>query len=132
MFRVLLAAAVAVAQESYYADYPSYDYGTEAPGTDAPTTIQSSTARPFTTAATTVQATAGEILNDFVATDAPAAAEEEEEVVDMMGRSLFNGFPQQRNAPVEINSISNLSGELQADQTFKIKWETDVTHTKYD
>lgn len=133
MFRVLLAAAVAVAQESYYADYPSYDYGTEAPGTDAPTTIQSSTARPFTTAATTVQATAGEILNDFVATDAPAtaAAEEEEEAVDMMGRSLFNGFPQQRNAPVEINSISNLSGELQADQTFKIKWETDITHTNF-
>lgn len=134
MFRVLIAAAVAVAQESYYADYPSYDYGTEAPGTDAPTTIQTSTARPFTTAAMTVQATAGEILNDFVATDAPATAaaeEEEEEAVDMMGRSLFNGFPQQRNEPAEMSRISNLSGELQADQTFKIKWENDVTHFNY-
>ena len=139
MFRVLLAAAVAVAQETYgdyYADYPSYDYGTDAPAT----TGAASTARPFTTAAATTQAaptTIVDMMNDFVATDAPATAaaeaeavEEEEEGLEAMGRSLgFNPFGQVRTEPTPIVDINNMSGELLAGGDFKLKWEWEATHS---
>jgi hypothetical protein len=141
MFRVLLAAAVAVAQETYgdyYADYPSYDYGTDAPVT----TGAASTARPFTTAAATTQAaptTIVDMMNDFVATDAPATAaaeaeavEEEEEGLEAMGRSLgFNPFGQVRTEPTPIVDINNMSGELLAGGDFKLKWEWEATHDTY-
>ena len=141
MFRVLLAAAVAVAQETYgdyYADYPSYDYGTDAPAT-VPATAPA-TARPFTTAAATTQAaptTIVDMMNDFVVTDAPATAaaeaeavEEEEEGLEAMGRSLgFNPFGQVRTEPTAIVDINNLTGELLADGDFKLKWQWEATHT---